>query len=462
MKKLDKKQVPQVIILAVLACAVFGWFAYRMIKPTPASASSQAAAASMTVASAPASDGAASPAAPADQSAPVVPPGPGLRDPFVQAISSTPASVPAPAKAPAVPAAPAVSALKPVKVASLPPLVPVVPALPSSAASNGVRETPPAPAAAPAPVVIPPPAWTVTGVLASGNEHVAILRSGEARRFVKKGDALDGLFKVIAVTSDTVILRHGSSHYVLPLGGGKAAAPAAAPVSPRPASPPADLTLAPPLRAVRIAQAPRVRPVPVAQAPRVQAVAKPRRLTVMSTARKAIRRALCAIGLYETPAPAPRRQPSPVSRLLPVGALAPDFSLQTLDGGAQSLSQHRGQVVLLHFWSSWDPACQSGLPLLTQMGSNYSPQGLAVLSVNSWDNTTALRPFLRRQGLNAASVLYDPSVANESVAVRLYNASDVSTTYVITPNGDVAARFVGYSPKTIADIRRVLASLGVS
>lgn len=454
MKKLDKKQVPQVILLAVMACAVFGWFAYRMITPTPAAASSAAAAASTPVASTPADGGTTAPATSADAAglpAPVVPPGPGLRDPFVQAISSAPAPAPTPAPVSA-PAAPAVSVAKPVKVASLPPMVPVVPALPSGAASNWVRETPTAPAAAPAPVVIPPPLWTVTGVLASGSEHVAILRSGAARRFVKKGDAVDGLFKVIAVTSDSVVLRHGSSRYVLPLGGAKAAAPAAASRQAAPSAPPvsapAGLTQTAPLRAVRIAQAPRILPV-----------VKPRRLTVKSAVRKVMDRALCAVGLYPTPVPTPSAS---VSGLLPVGSLAPDFSLQTLDGGTAALSHHRGQAVLLHFWSSWNPACQAGLPLLAQLSRAYSPQELAVLSVNSWDNAANLRPFLRRQSMDAASVLYDPRVANESVAARLYKASDASTTYVIAQNGDIAARFVGYSPKTIADIRRVLASLGVS
>jgi thiol-disulfide isomerase/thioredoxin len=447
MKKLDKKQIPQVILLVVLTCAVFGWFAYRLITPTPAAAHSPAADAATSVASTPATDGSGGAVDPAALPATVVPPGPDMRDPFVPTISSTPAPVPAPA--PIAPAS-AVSAVKPIKVASLPPVVPVAPVLPFSAPPSRVPVTPAAPAVAPQPAAIPPPDWTVTGVLASGSEHVAILRSGEARRFVKKGDSVDGLFVVSAVTSESVILRHGSLHYILPLGGAKGAAPTAAPrpaapaVRPAPAS--GDMTLAP-TRPVRVAQALRVRPTPVI-----------RRLAVKSAARNAMHHALCAASLYQ----APLLTPPPAASLLPVGSLAPNFSLRTLGGETQSLSQHRGQVVLLHFWASWNPASQAGLPLLEQFCSAYSPQGLAVLSVNSWDNDASVRPFLRRQGMDVASVLYDPSVADESVAVRLYQAPDVSATYVINRDGKVAASFLGYSPQTLADIRRALASLGVS
>jgi cytochrome oxidase Cu insertion factor (SCO1/SenC/PrrC family) len=37
---------------------------------------------------------------------------------------------------------------------------------------------------------------------------------------------------------------------------------------------------------------------------------------------------------------------------LPVGASAPDFSLPTIKGDTLTLSQFRGQVVILHFWKS--------------------------------------------------------------------------------------------------------------
>ena len=33
--------------------------------------------------------------------------------------------------------------------------------------------------------------------------------------------------------------------------------------------------------------------------------------------------------------------------------LAPDFVLPTLNGGDMSLVEHRGQVVILNFWTTW-------------------------------------------------------------------------------------------------------------
>jgi thiol-disulfide isomerase/thioredoxin len=47
-------------------------------------------------------------------------------------------------------------------------------------------------------------------------------------------------------------------------------------------------------------------------------------------------------------------------RFLPVevGTTAPDFSARTLQGKPVSLSDLRGQVVLLNIWATWCPPCR--------------------------------------------------------------------------------------------------------
>lgn len=54
------------------------------------------------------------------------------------------------------------------------------------------------------------------------------------------------------------------------------------------------------------------------------------------------------------------------STLIQAGDTAPDFSCQTTDGRAFTLSQHRGKVVLLYFFASSVPFCYPEMRYIDQ------------------------------------------------------------------------------------------------
>ena len=46
-----------------------------------------------------------------------------------------------------------------------------------------------------------------------------------------------------------------------------------------------------------------------------------------------------------------------------VGQTLPDFSIETLDGGAFTLSEHRGELTVLNVWATWCGPCVKELPI---------------------------------------------------------------------------------------------------
>ncbi|MDQ2798502.1 MAG: hypothetical protein M3Y13_02540 [Armatimonadota bacterium] len=237
MKKLDKKQIPQFAALCILSAGTFGFFVMRLVTPTPAAAGTRprpvqeaakpgSPAASPTAQKARAGTDTASTA----DAAPVPVPTAGMRDPFVVGYVDpklVPAAVPAP-----VPVLPATAKAAHTQMASIHEVgpaaisAPFVPGLPLGLKSFPATAPAPVaglPSAPPAPVLPAAPAWTVTGVLQNDTQHVAILRNGEARRFVRTGDFVDSQFKVVDVTRSSVTLRHGAAVYHLLLGGIKPA-----------------------------------------------------------------------------------------------------------------------------------------------------------------------------------------------------------------------------------------------
>src|SRR5690606_31501848 len=81
-----------------------------------------------------------------------------------------------------------------------------------------------------------------------------------------------------------------------------------------------------------------------------------------------------------------------------VGTRAPEFSAMTLDAEPRqvSLSDHRGEVVLLNIWATWCLPCRKEMPSIEQLHQRYSEHGLRVLAV-SIDNAgaeQAIRDFV--------------------------------------------------------------------
>ena len=69
-----------------------------------------------------------------------------------------------------------------------------------------------------------------------------------------------------------------------------------------------------------------------------------------------------------------------------VGKDAPDFVLRGLDGRNLRLSEFRGQVVLVNFWTRSDGDSRQQMPALDRINITYQRAGLVVLGVSVDDD----------------------------------------------------------------------------
>lgn len=69
----------------------------------------------------------------------------------------------------------------------------------------------------------------------------------------------------------------------------------------------------------------------------------------------------------------------PALEATPTAAI--DFALPDLEGRERTLSEWRGQVILLNFWATWCPPCREEIPLLIRKHERYAGQGLAIIGI---------------------------------------------------------------------------------
>ncbi|HET6846795.1 MAG TPA: TlpA disulfide reductase family protein, partial [Anaerolineales bacterium] len=84
-----------------------------------------------------------------------------------------------------------------------------------------------------------------------------------------------------------------------------------------------------------------------------------------------------------------------------IGFAAPDFTLDTLDGGSLTLSQLRGQPVMLNIWASWCLPCRTEMPAIQKVHQRLAEKGLVIIGLNatSQDTEAGARAFVQEFGL---------------------------------------------------------------
>ena len=123
------------------------------------------------------------------------------------------------------------------------------------------------------------------------------------------------------------------------------------------------------------------------------------------------------------------------------GELAPDFQLQSLDGETVSLSDFRGEPVLLNFWATWCGPCVGEMPLLQEIHEEWETEGLASLAVNVGETSTQVKDFMQFYNLSMP-VLLD---TKRSVSGR-YSIIGIPTTFFLDKDGIIQGKVVGAFP----------------
>ncbi len=130
------------------------------------------------------------------------------------------------------------------------------------------------------------------------------------------------------------------------------------------------------------------------------------------------------------------------------GATAPDITLQNLDGESVSLSDYRGQPVVLNFWATWCGPCRAEMPHLQDVYEAHRDAGLVVLGVNVRETREEAVGFLRELGVDFP-VLLDPDLA----AVERYSVTSLPITFFIDRDGTIRTLVVGGMTRRVLDER---------
>ncbi len=172
-------------------------------------------------------------------------------------------------------------------------------------------------------------------------------------------------------------------------------------------------------------------------------------------------------------------------RTVPAG----DFELRTLDGKKIRLSDFRGRVVLINFWTTWCTACVGEIPELIALQKKY--QGKLVILGVSLDaipddegqiggevaagapNQNEAEPAgdkpttaqLKRihdkvvRTVKARGINYPVLLDEQNEVGGRFNGGELPTTVIVDALGNVRRRFIG--PRSLPEFEAMLAEAGL-
>ena len=136
-----------------------------------------------------------------------------------------------------------------------------------------------------------------------------------------------------------------------------------------------------------------------------------------------------------------------------IGSNAPDFTVQDSDHKI-TLSQFRGQVVVLNFWGTFCPPCIEETPSMVRMQARLKDKGVVVLGVSIDVDDAAYHKFLKDYNVNMVTVRDGAQKVS-----ALYGTFGWPETYVIDRQGVIRRKFIGPVDWTSPEVTDYLSKL---
>lgn len=100
-----------------------------------------------------------------------------------------------------------------------------------------------------------------------------------------------------------------------------------------------------------------------------------------------------------------------------IGAVAPDFKLPNLDGKQVSLTDYKGQIIVLKLATTWCPTCKQQSEEIQSAGNFLRNNNVAVVEVFLQDSEKMVREYLKGEKYDMNFV----ALLDDGQALKAYN-----------------------------------------
>lgn len=115
-----------------------------------------------------------------------------------------------------------------------------------------------------------------------------------------------------------------------------------------------------------------------------------------------------------------------------------EIRLKDINNRDVSLSDFRGKIVFLNFWTTWCPTCRIEMPSMEKLHQKFKNSDFAMVTVNLQESAARVRSFFKEYKLNFTALL---DITGE--VGTMFGLYQIPTTYILDKKGRVIGKAVG-------------------
>jgi peroxiredoxin len=139
--------------------------------------------------------------------------------------------------------------------------------------------------------------------------------------------------------------------------------------------------------------------------------------------------------------------------LLPIGTIAPRWTLKDAKGAEHRSSDLAGRVVVLDFWATWCAPCHRMMPGLQKLHDEFSKDGVVVIGISTSERGGDPVQLMLDRGYSYQLLLNGEAVS------KAFHVVGLPVVYVIGRDGRIVDATVGADEKVEESRRAIIAGL---
>jgi len=114
------------------------------------------------------------------------------------------------------------------------------------------------------------------------------------------------------------------------------------------------------------------------------------------------------------------------------------INLKDMNGKNIRLSDFKGKIVFLNFWTTWCPTCRIEMPSMEKLHQKFKNKDFTMVTINLQESASQVKAFFKEFKLTFTALLDSTGEVGASFGIRA-----IPTTYILDKTGRIIGRANG-------------------